>query len=138
MHDAQTRHPRAPPSSARLRPGRTRDPRHRVGRSAKPRQARALGTYRAAYHFTIPDNWKNDPQRPIWVDGAYACFTLYNADYITAPRAPPRRLATSTDLVTYTDRGVALPRTRRPPVTPGRAAPSSTTATPPPASAPAR
>ncbi|MFZ3566310.1 glycoside hydrolase family 32 protein [Streptomyces sp. BH097] len=77
---------------------------------ARPKSAAALGSYRATYHYTIPDNWKNDPQRPVWIDGAYAYFTLYNADYITGAEGTSWRLATSPDLVRYTDRGVALPK----------------------------
>ncbi len=34
--------------------------------------------YRAAYHFTTPDKWKNDPQKPIYFDGKYHYFYLYN------------------------------------------------------------
>ncbi|MBO1330045.1 glycoside hydrolase family 32 protein [Streptomyces sp. VRA16 Mangrove soil] len=81
---------------------------------AKSKSASALGSYRAAYHFTIPDNWKNDPQRPIWIDGAYAYFTLYNADYITGAEGTSWRLATSSDLVKYADQGVALPKDTTP------------------------
>lgn len=26
---------------------------------------------RPVYHFSVTDNWKNDPQRPIYLDGEY-------------------------------------------------------------------
>src|SRR5690606_34178637 len=29
---------------------------------------RPPASMRPAYHFSVPDNWKNDPQRPIYVD----------------------------------------------------------------------
>src|SRR6478752_9432365 len=37
---------------------------------------------RPTYHFSVPDNWKNDPQRPIFIDGEYHYYYLYNADYL--------------------------------------------------------
>lgn len=66
-------------------------------------------SYRAEYHFTVPDHWKNDPQRPLWLDGQFHYYYLYNADY------PERigtawRHATSTDLVRWADQGVAAPK----------------------------
>ncbi|MFF5468122.1 glycoside hydrolase family 32 protein [Streptomyces achromogenes] len=86
----------------------------RATTTAKPKPMSPLGSYRAAYHYTIPDNWKNDPQRPIWIDGAYAYYTLYNADYITGVEGTSWRLATSPDLVEYADQGVALPKDTTP------------------------
>ncbi|MEU4197107.1 hypothetical protein AB0E69_34760 [Kribbella sp. NPDC026611] len=35
---------------------------------------------RSSYHFTVPDHWMNDPQRPVVVDGTYHFYYLYNAD----------------------------------------------------------
>ena len=32
---------------------------------------------RPAFHFSVPDNWKNDPQRPIYIDGEYHYYYLY-------------------------------------------------------------
>jgi levanbiose-producing levanase len=52
---------------------------------------------RPVYHVSVPDNWKNDPQRPIYLDGEYHYYYLYNADYIDgggAPRGVARRPAT--------------------------------------------
>lgn len=64
---------------------------------------------RDTYHFTVPDHWKNDPQRPIWFDGAFHYYYLYNADY---PRevGTAWRHATTKDNVTFTDQGVAIPK----------------------------
>ncbi|KOV75905.1 MULTISPECIES: glycoside hydrolase family 32 protein [unclassified Streptomyces] len=79
---------------------------------AKPRSEPAAGCarYRADYHFTVPDQWKNDPQRPVWIDGEYHCYYLYNADYLDGREGTAWRLATSTDLVSLTDRGIAVPK----------------------------
>ncbi|MFF7446432.1 MULTISPECIES: GH32 C-terminal domain-containing protein [unclassified Streptomyces] len=83
--------------------------------SARPgRPARAGASYRAGYHLTVPDGWKNDPQRPVWIDGEYHYYYLYNADYLTGAVGTAWRLATSTDLVSFTDRGVAVPKDTTP------------------------
>jgi levanbiose-producing levanase len=71
-----------------------------------PRQT----TYRAAYHFTVPDQWKNDPQRPVFIDGSYHYYYLYNADYTAGGVGTAWRLATTTDLVAFADQGVAVPK----------------------------
>ncbi|WP_243842034.1 glycoside hydrolase family 32 protein [Microbacterium hydrocarbonoxydans] len=65
---------------------------------------------RPAYHFSVPDNWKNDPQRPIFVNGEYLYYYLYNADYIDGGAGTAWRLATTTDHVRFLDRGVAIPK----------------------------
>ncbi|NUP36237.1 MAG: glycoside hydrolase family 32 protein, partial [Streptomyces sp.] len=62
----------------------------------------------------VPDAWKNDPQRPVWIDGEYHYYYLYNADYPAGPVGTAWRLATSTDLVSFTDRGVAVPKDTTP------------------------
>lgn len=70
----------------------------------------ASPTLRAQYHFTVPDHWKNDPQRPVVIDGVLHYYYLYNADYDGDPRAnhgTEWRLATSTDAVAFADQGVA-------------------------------
>ncbi|SOD90842.1 GH32 C-terminal domain-containing protein [Streptomyces sp. Ag109_G2-15] len=77
--------------------------------NSKP--ARTCVSYRAGYHFTVPDQWKNDPQRPVWIDGEYHYYYLYNADYLAGGEVGTAwRLATSTDLVSFTDRGIAVPK----------------------------
>ncbi|MFK4106785.1 glycoside hydrolase family 32 protein [Streptomyces sp. NPDC019531] len=78
--------------------------------AAKPKAAAGCASYRAEYHFTVPDQWKNDPQRPVWIDGEYHYYYLYNADYTTGVAGTAWRLATSSDLVSFTDRGVAVPK----------------------------
>ncbi|MDQ0865018.1 hypothetical protein [Arthrobacter globiformis] len=57
---------------------------------------------RPTYHFSVPDNWKNDPPRPIYIDGEYHYYYLYNADYLRGGGArhgaERRPLATSRSL----------------------------------------
>ncbi|WP_036952820.1 glycoside hydrolase family 32 protein [Luteimicrobium xylanilyticum] len=67
-------------------------------------------TYRPAYHLSVPDNWKNDPQRPIYLDGEYLYYYLYNADYLNGGGGTAWRLATTKDHVAFTDHGVAIPK----------------------------
>nr|WP_237690889.1 glycoside hydrolase family 32 protein [Paenibacillus caui] len=66
-------------------------------------------TYRANYHFATPDKWKNDPQRPIYFDGEYHYYYLYNRDYPKG-NGTEWRHAVSTDLVHWRDEGVAIPK----------------------------
>lgn len=65
--------------------------------------------YRAAYHFTTPDKWKNDPQKPIFFDGQYHYYYLYNRDYPDG-NGTEWRHAVSKDLVHWTDEGAAIPK----------------------------
>ncbi|HET6707370.1 glycoside hydrolase family 32 protein [Amycolatopsis sp.] len=71
--------------------------------------AAAAGTYRAQYHFTVPDHWMNDPQRPVYVNGKLHYYYLYNADY-PAEVGTAWRLATTTDGVAFADQGIAAPK----------------------------
>ena len=64
--------------------------------------------YRAAYHFTTPDKWKNDPQKPIF-RGKYHYYYLYNRDYPNG-NGTEWRHAVSEDLVHWTDEGTAIPK----------------------------
>ncbi|MGW0551765.1 glycoside hydrolase family 32 protein [Streptomyces altiplanensis] len=84
--------------------------------STKPGEALRSGSYRSEYHFTVPDQWMNDPQRPIWIDGEYHYYYLYNADYLVGGTnaGTAWRLATSKDLVTFRDRGIAVPKDTTP------------------------
>ncbi len=66
-------------------------------------------SYRANYHFTSPDHWKNDPQRPIYFNGEYHYYYLYNGDYPDG-NGTEWRHATSEDLVQWEDEGVAIPK----------------------------
>jgi levanbiose-producing levanase len=65
---------------------------------------------RPSYHFSVADNWKNDPQRPIYLDGEYHYYYLYNADYINGGGGTAWRHATTRDHVSFRDRGVAIPK----------------------------
>ena len=47
---------------------------------------------RPAFHFSVPDNWKNDPQRPVYIDGEYHYYYLYNADYLRGDHYGSRRV----------------------------------------------
>lgn len=64
---------------------------------------------RPGYHFTVPDKWKNDPQKPIYFDGEYHYYYLYNSDYPEG-NGTEWRHATSVDLVEWEDKGVAIPK----------------------------
>ena len=82
--------------------------------AAGTKSRRTGASYRAEYHFTVPDQWKNDPQRPVWIDGEYHYYYLYNADYLAGSVGTAWRLATSTDLVSFKDRGIAVPKDTTP------------------------
>ncbi|MEV3936584.1 GH32 C-terminal domain-containing protein [Glycomyces sp. NPDC049804] len=71
-------------------------------------------TYRPVYHFSVPDRWKNDPQRPIYVDGKTYYYYLYNKDYPEMGTGTSWRLASSTDNVAFTDLGTAIPKETNP------------------------
>jgi levanbiose-producing levanase len=71
--------------------------------------AQAAVTYRAQYHFTVPDRWMNDPQRPVYIDGKFHYYYLYNADYPTEV-GTAWRLATTSDGVAFADQGIAAPK----------------------------
>ncbi|MGP5687670.1 glycoside hydrolase family 32 protein [Glutamicibacter ardleyensis] len=77
-------------------------------RGKNEKKASAAMSYRPSYHFSVPDNWKNDPQRPVYLDGEYLYYYLYNEDYILGGSGTSWRLATTTDHVNFTDRGVAI------------------------------
>ncbi|HYI50061.1 MAG TPA: GH32 C-terminal domain-containing protein [Microbacterium sp.] len=78
--------------------------------TARPAAAATPDAYRAQYHFTVPDHWKNDPQRPVYVDGKFHYYYLYNSDYDADPSAnfgTAWRLATTYDGVVFADQGIA-------------------------------
>ncbi|WP_044642836.1 glycoside hydrolase family 32 protein [Risungbinella massiliensis] len=66
--------------------------------------------HRPGYHFSVPDQWMNDPQRPIYFDGEYHYYYLYNRDYSWGGNGTEWRHATSKDLVIWEDKGVAIPK----------------------------
>lgn len=67
--------------------------------------------YRPSYHVTPPAHWMNDPQRPIYVDGRWHLYYLYNADYPTG-NGTEWYHATSDDLVHWHNEGVAIEKYR--------------------------
>lgn len=77
-------------------------------RGKNQKKASAAMSYRPSYHFSVPDNWKNDPQRPVYLDGEYLYYYLYNEDYILGGSGTSWRLATTTDHVNFNDHGVAI------------------------------
>lgn len=80
------------------------------GPAATGSTSRGRMRMRPTYHFSVPDNWKNDPQRPIYLDGEYHYYYLYNADYIDGGGGTAWRRATTRDHVSFRDRGVAIPK----------------------------
>jgi len=65
--------------------------------------------YRPQYHFSVPDHWKNDPIRPVYLDGKYNYYYLYDKDYAGVSTQTAWRHATTTDQVVYKDQGIAIP-----------------------------
>lgn len=63
---------------------------------------------RPEFHFSVPDNWKNDPQRPIFIEGEYHYYYLYNGDYLAGGIGTSWRRATTRDHVRFVDHGVAI------------------------------
>nr|WP_246300823.1 GH32 C-terminal domain-containing protein [Actinopolyspora biskrensis] len=80
--------------------------------TARPATTRAATeqTYRCQYHFTVPEQWKNDPQRPIRINGQLHYYYLYNADYLSDGGGTAWRLATTTDNVVFRDEGISIPK----------------------------
>lgn len=65
--------------------------------------------YRPQYHFSVPDHWKNDPIRPVYLNGEYHYYYLYDADYNGVSTQTAWRHATTTDHIVYKDEGIAIP-----------------------------
>ncbi|MFC0273265.1 glycoside hydrolase family 32 protein [Metabacillus herbersteinensis] len=82
---------------------------HLDSKSREPTVEPEEQSYRANYHFTTPEKWKNDPQRPIYFDEKYHYYYLYNGDYPNG-NGTEWRHATSEDLVHWTDEGIAIPK----------------------------
>ncbi|SDC35218.1 levanbiose-producing levanase [Terribacillus halophilus] len=66
-------------------------------------------SYRPVFHFGSPEKWKNDPQQPIYYQGKYHYYYLYNKDYPDG-NGTEWRHATSEDLIHWQDHGVAIPK----------------------------
>lgn len=75
----------------------------------KPIKEKPSASWRSVYHFTVPDHWMNDPQRPIYFDGHYHFFYLYNKDYPTGNGTAWRHVV-SKNLINWHDRGTAIPK----------------------------
>ncbi len=77
--------------------------------SATPSPTATTVGGRPRYHIAAPDGgWINDPQRPIRIGDGWTMWALYNP---TWPYGGTEwRRWTSTDLVTWSDRGVSIPR----------------------------
>ncbi len=71
-------------------------------------------TYRPVYHFSVPDHWKNDPQRPIYIDGQTYYYYLYNKDYPEPGTGTSWRLVSSEDNVAFSDLGTVIPKEDNP------------------------
>ena len=68
--------------------------------------------YRPRLHFTPRRNWINDPNGLVWYDGEYHLFYQYNP-FGDLWGHMSWGHAVSTDLVSWTELGVALPETAR-------------------------
>jgi levanbiose-producing levanase len=71
-------------------------------------------SFRPVYHFSVPDHWKNDPQRPIYVNGQTYYYYLYNKDYPDLGTGTSWRLAASDDNVAFRDLGTSIPKEGNP------------------------
>jgi levanbiose-producing levanase len=69
---------------------------------------------RPDYHFTVPKEWMNDPQRPVYNNGHYNFYYLYNEDYSKGVIGTSYHLAQSDDLVSFKDKGDAIPKSSAP------------------------
>lgn len=62
---------------------------------------------RPGFHVSPPDGLMNDPQKPVFVDGLWHLYYLYNADHPDGNGTSWRHI-TSENLVTWSDEGVAI------------------------------
>lgn len=72
-----------------------------------------MAMWRNRYHLTVPDGWMNDPQRPVWLDGAYHLYYLYNDEY-PHRRTKSWRHVSTVDGLRFVDHGVAAARDSEP------------------------
>lgn len=66
--------------------------------------------YRPLVHFSPEENWMNDPNGMVYVDGTYHLFFQHNPQDTDWGNMSWGH-ATSTDLLTWTQHGVAIPQT---------------------------
>lgn len=71
-----------------------------------PAAAKAKESLRAVYHMTPPSGWLCDPQRPVYVNGAYHLYYLHSAQN-NGPGGWDH--ATTTDCVAFDHHGEAIP-----------------------------
>ena len=62
-----------------------------------------------AFHISPPSGFINDPQRPLWSNGVWNLWLLWNGDYPSGGGTAWRRY-TSSDLVHWSDQGVSIPK----------------------------
>lgn len=82
---------------------------HAMNREGSTPDIVRKAAFRPDYHFAVPDKWKNDPQKLIYMDGKYHYYYLYNRDYPEG-NGTEWRHATSEDLVHWKDEGIAIPK----------------------------
>lgn len=73
-----------------------------AGKAAGP----AAVSLRPAYHLTVPEQWLNDPQRAIYVNGSFSLYYLYSTTYYLPGEW---RRVQSKDCVSFEDKGIAIP-----------------------------
>lgn len=71
--------------------------------------APSTSNLRPRYHLTPASGWINDPQRPLFIGNQWNLWVLWNGDYPSGNGTEWRRY-TSSDLVTWDDRGVSIPK----------------------------
>ena len=62
-----------------------------------------------AFHISPPYGFINDPQRPLWSNGVWNLWLLWNGDYPSGGGTAWRRY-TSSDLIHWSDQGVSIPK----------------------------
>lgn len=71
-----------------------------------PRSSFAQGA-RPRLHLTPPYGFINDPQRPLWSNGVWNLWVLWNGDYPNGGGTAWRHY-TSADLLTWSDQGISI------------------------------
>jgi len=64
--------------------------------------------FRPLYHVTPQNEWMNDIQRPIYINGVHHLYYLYNDDFSWGGNGTEWAHATSTDLVHWKRKAVAI------------------------------
>ncbi|MTH55316.1 glycoside hydrolase family 32 protein [Bacillus mangrovi] len=95
--------------SSRLNEGNEESGKAPNTESPGTKPAQEASPHRPSIHFSTPEKWKNDPQKPIFIDGKYHYYYLYNGNYPDGGGTEWRH-AVSEDLVTWKDEGIAIPK----------------------------